>query len=58
MNNSNLIVICITGISFFCFVMYFFAKGKKQVSEEEELASFEDILEALKLYIVDLIKED
>lgn len=38
--------------------MYFVAKGKKQVIENEDLTSFEDILEALKLYIVDLIKED
>jgi pilus assembly protein CpaF len=38
--------------------MYFFAKGKKQVMEDEDLASFEDILDALKNYIVDLIKED
>jgi pilus assembly protein CpaF len=38
--------------------MYFFAKGKKQVIEEEDLASFEEILDSLKIYIVDLIKED
>lgn len=45
-------------VLFICTALYYFAKGKKQVILEEDFSTFEDVLDAIKIYIVDMIKEN
>jgi pilus assembly protein CpaF len=58
MSNFNLGLASIIAITLIIFIMYIRAKAKKQVVIEEELSSFEEVLDALKIYIVNLTKED
>ncbi|ROR31741.1 pilus assembly protein CpaF [Mobilisporobacter senegalensis] len=58
MNNTNLIIISIIALFFICAALYFYAKGKKQVVIEDEYTTFDEILNAIKNHIVDLLKED
>lgn len=58
MSNSNMITACFVILFFLCSCLYFFARGKKQVVLEEDLATYEEILEAIKGHMVDLIREE
>ncbi len=58
MNNFNLGLASIIAIILILFFLYVHAKAKKQVVVEEDLSSFEEVLDALKIYIVNLTKED
>jgi len=60
MNMDNLKLILISLICIFTIVLllYLYARGKKQVIVTEELSTFGDVLAAVKLYMVDLVKED
>lgn len=58
MSNFNLGLASVLAIALVIFIMYVQAKAKKQVVFEEELSSFQEVLDALKIYIVNLTKED
>lgn len=58
MSNFNLGLASIIAITLILFFLYVRAKAKKQVVVEEDLSSFEEVLDALKIYIVNLTKED
>lgn len=58
MSNFHLGVASILAIALVIFIMYVRAKAKKQVVFEEELSSFQEVLDALKIYIVNLTKEE
>ncbi len=58
MNNYNLALASIITIVFIIFIMYIRAKAKKQVVLEEDLSSFDEVLDAVKTYIVNLTKDD
>lgn len=58
MNNFNLGLASILAIILVIFILYVSAKAKKQVVIEEDLSSFDEVLDALKIYIVNLTKED
>ena len=58
MNNFNLGLASVIVIILILFVVYTRAKAKKQVILEEDLSSFEEVLDAIKIYIVNLTKED
>ncbi|WP_066714748.1 ATPase, T2SS/T4P/T4SS family [Clostridium sp. Marseille-P299] len=58
MSNTNLIIACAMILFFLCSCLYFFAKGKKQAILEEELSTFDEILDAIKAHMVDLIRDD
>jgi pilus assembly protein CpaF len=58
MNNFNLGLASIIAIVFIVFFMYIRAKAKKQVVLEEDLSSFEAVLDAIKIYIVNITKDD
>jgi pilus assembly protein CpaF len=58
MSNFNLGLASIIVITLILFFLYIRAKAKKQVVIEEDLSTFEEVLDALKIYIVNLTKED
>ncbi len=58
MSNFNLGLASIIVITLILFFLYIRAKAKKQVVIEEELSTFDEVLDALKIYIVNLTKED
>lgn len=58
MDNMKLILISLICIFSIVFLLYLLARGKKQVVVAEELTSFSEVLEAVKLYMVDLVKGD
>lgn len=58
MSNFNLGLASIIAITLIIFILYVRVKAKKQVVLEEDLSSFEEVLDALKVYIVNLTKED
>lgn len=58
MSNFNLGLASVIVIILIIFIMYIFAKAKKQIVLEEDLYTFEEVLDALKIYIVNLTKED
>lgn len=58
MSNTNLILISIISICFTCFVIYFVMKGKKNIELQEEFATFDEVLDAIKAYVVELTKEN
>jgi pilus assembly protein CpaF len=58
MSNFNLILASVLAIVLIVFILYVRAKAKKQVVIEEDLSSFDEVLDALKIYIVNLTKED
>lgn len=58
MSNFNLGLASAIAIALILFFLYVRAKAKKQVVVEEDLSSFEEVLDALKIYIVNLTKED
>ncbi len=57
MENTQLMLASALIICFILAALYFYAKGRKQVVLEEDLSSFEEVLDAVKLYVVDLTKE-
>ncbi len=58
MSNFNLGLASIIVITIILFFLYIRAKAKKQVVIEEDLSTFDEVLDALKIYIVNLTKED
>ncbi|WOO37850.1 ATPase, T2SS/T4P/T4SS family [Anaerocolumna sp. AGMB13020] len=58
MSNFNLGLASIIVITLILFFLYIRAKAKKQVVIEEDLSTFDEVLDALKIYIVNLTKED
>lgn len=58
MSNFNLGLASVIVITLILFFLYIHAKAKKQVVIEEDLSTFEEVLDALKIYIVNLTKED
>lgn len=58
MSNFNLALASILAIILIVFILYVRAKAKKQVVVEEDLSSFDEVLDTLKIYIVNLTKED
>jgi pilus assembly protein CpaF len=58
MSNFNLGLASVIAITIILFFLYVRAKAKKQVVIEEDLSSFGEVLDALKIYIVNLTKED
>lgn len=58
MSNFNLGLASVIAITLILFFLYVRAKAKKQVVIEEDLSSFGEVLDALKIYIVNLTKEE
>ncbi len=58
MSNTNLILISVIVVIFICVAFYFIAKAKKNIVLEEAYSSFEQILDAVKAYVVELTKDN
>lgn len=58
MSNTNLIIASAVIVIFICLCLYFFAKGKKQAVLEEELSTYEEILDAIKAHMVEITRDE
>ena len=56
--NTTLIIACAIGIAVVLVIMYVNAKRKIHVEDVRKFKSLDEILEGVKQYMVDLIKED
>lgn len=58
MLNTILIVASLVGLALILFMMYQKAKGQQEIIEEDDFGSIDKVVEAVKLEMVEIIKDD
>ena len=58
MLNSILIIVSLLALAMMLFMMYQKAKGQQEIVEEDDFDSIDKVVEAVKLEMVEIIKDD